>query len=446
MVEDRGRWFADAHGRPAYARGTLRVESGLAGSDPPTASFKARATMLAQIMDDVAEAQRSRHALTLVVGAIEAGEQEVQAVMAEMARRIRPMMRRRDRFMAYARNRFAVALASCPAAEAEAAMQRLFTLLQAEPDAAAPVVHGLRLGAASAPDHAVDAPELLRRAELALATTTRRAAACVAMYRAGTARTRLPSAEGASACALIDALNDRRLVLASWPAIDAQTQDPVFLQALLRLRLKNGRIAMAGDPGRAAERTGLATLVDARLLELTADHLAAHPAERMSFPVSAPTLQDSDWLTMLAAHLGARPGIASRLIVELPETALDNEPAMRGRLDAMKALGVGIALTGFGTGHASLKHLRSLPVDMLKIDGVFVQALSRSTDDRFFVRSLIDLAQHFGIATIAEWVEDDAVARLLGGWGVDYLQGPICGAPILAGERPVTKKYSAGVA
>jgi EAL domain-containing protein (putative c-di-GMP-specific phosphodiesterase class I) len=82
---------------------------------------------------------------------------------------------------------------------------------------------------------------------------------------------------------------------------------------------------------------------------------------------------------------------------------------------------------------------------MLKIDGVFVQALSRSTDDRFFVRSLIDLAHHFGIATIAEWVEDEAVARLLGGWGVDYLQGPICGAPMLAGERPA-KKHPAGAA
>jgi EAL domain-containing protein (putative c-di-GMP-specific phosphodiesterase class I) len=80
--------------------------------------------------------------------------------------------------------------------------------------------------------------------------------------------------------------------------------------------------------------------------------------------------------------------------------------------------------------------LRSLPVDILKIDGAFVQNLARSPEDRFFVRTLLDLAHHLGIATVAEWVEDEDTARLLTQWGVDYLQGNHCGAPALIEDGP----------
>jgi EAL domain-containing protein (putative c-di-GMP-specific phosphodiesterase class I) len=71
--------------------------------------------------------------------------------------------------------------------------------------------------------------------------------------------------------------------------------------------------------------------------------------------------------------------------------------------------------------------LRALGVDMVKIDGAFVQNLVRSLDDRFFVRTLASLARHLEIETVAEWVEDMEAARLLTEWGVDYLQGHALG-------------------
>jgi EAL domain-containing protein (putative c-di-GMP-specific phosphodiesterase class I) len=81
----------------------------------------------------------------------------------------------------------------------------------------------------------------------------------------------------------------------------------------------------------------------------------------------------------------------------------------------------------FGAGHTSFRNLRSLGVDMVKIDGAFVQTLATSVDDRFFVRTLAALAKHLGIITVAEWVEDAESARLLRDWGVDYLQGHYVG-------------------
>jgi len=70
-----------------------------------------------------------------------------------------------------------------------------------------------------------------------------------------------------------------------------------------------------------------------------------------------------------------------------------------------------------------------MPFDMLKIDGVFIQPLKRSTEDRLFVRALVDRAQNMGIAVAAEWVDDEATARLLAAWGVDYLEGALFGEP-----------------
>ena len=443
MVDESGRWFADAQGRPCLVRGLLRVGKALGADGDLTSGLKARAALLAQIMDDVREAQRSRHAMTLVVGTLEPdgdSDGHSDGVLAEVARRIRPIMRRRDRFMVYAPNRFALALVSCPAAEAEAAVTRLFALVGAK--AEEPLVEGLRIGAASAPDHAVDAPELLRHAEEALAEALRGRRRPFAIYRAG-ARDGGAPACGTPPDAILDALNERRLVLAHRTVVEARTEAPVLTQAALHVRAPDGRTMHVGDMATVAERAGLSTLIDARALELAAERLAARPDERVAIDIAAATLHDSEWLTLLAAHLGARPGIESRLIVGVPEAALQNMAATRGRLDAMKALGIGIALRGFGTGHATGKHLGCLPVDMVRLDGAFVQTLPRSTDDRLLVRRLIDLAQHFGIATVADGVDDEASARLLASWGVDYLQGQLFGEPAPAARHAAGKRTAA---
>jgi EAL domain-containing protein (putative c-di-GMP-specific phosphodiesterase class I) len=173
------------------------------------------------------------------------------------------------------------------------------------------------------------------------------------------------------------------------------------------------------------------------VLELAMRHLCANPAQRLAINISPLTLADASWLPELAAHLGAHPGVAERLIIEIVETAAIEDPrAMRNRLDCMKALGVSIGIDDFGAGHTSFRHLRGFPIDLLKLDGAFVQNLGRSADDSFFVRTLIDLAQHLGIATVAEWVENEETARQLTGWGVDYLQGDHLGRPKLDEDEP----------
>jgi EAL domain-containing protein (putative c-di-GMP-specific phosphodiesterase class I) len=102
----------------------------------------------------------------------------------------------------------------------------------------------------------------------------------------------------------------------------------------------------------------------------------------------------------------------------------------------LKDLGCRIAIDDFGAGYTSFRNLRALDVDVVKIDGAFIENLPRSRDDQVFVRALIDLARNFRIETVAEWVQDEETAALLVEWGIDHLQGKLTGAADLAWPWP----------
>jgi EAL domain-containing protein (putative c-di-GMP-specific phosphodiesterase class I) len=416
MVEDAGRWQPGIQGRPAFARGQLRLDPAAGARDLLPAILKQRSELLCSIQNGINEALRVSQTCTLIVGALsDEGDS-----MAEIARKLRPMMRRHDLFTVLGPHRFALTLTCCPASDAMSAMKRLAVLLKDHP-----AVTSLHLGAACAPDHTFKATKLLRFAERALASGLEREEACT-LYNA---RPKAPSPAAEQApFDWVAALNSRSLTLACQPMVEAQSRSPALMQACASLTSSEGHTIPLG-PVPELKEANLALLVDGRMLELAADHLNDHPGIRLTLPVSAKTLQDAEWLPMLAAHLGARPGIESRLVIEIPEAALSECRKILGRLHAMKALGIGLALTGFGAGYMTPAQLRMLPVDLLKIDGVFIQPLKRSTDDRLYIRTLIDMAQHLGIATAAEWIDDEVTARLLTAWGIDYLQGGLFGEP-----------------
>ena len=111
--------------------------------------------------------------------------------------------------------------------------------------------------------------------------------------------------------------------------------------------------------------------------------------------------------------------MAERLIVEITESAAIHDiDDTRGFVSRVKDLGCRIAIDDFGSGYTSFRNLRKLGVDILKIDGAFVQNLMRSDDDRAFVQALVDLARRLGLKTVAEWVQDEASAAAAGGVGL----------------------------
>lgn len=438
-VDDTGRWMADAEGRPAVAHGTMRLRR--AGPETGDGS-RARAAFLTQLAADIAEAGDTKRPVTVFVMAVsnlselneDLGFEVSDQVIGTVVARLCGTMRLRDRFVRYSGNRFALALRGCGAAEAETAARRLTQAVEDEivGTSRGPRTIRLVIGAASAPDHALEAPSLLRRAEASLGLAKRRAGSSFVMYDPRLFRSAPRGDRLAPLLESIELLNSRRVAIACQPVVSARTREIAFAEALLRVEGRDGRIQPAGDVVPALERAGLVHLADACMLELVTNHLARQPGLRLALNVSPASIERPDWAATIAAHLGAKPDVAPRLIIEVTETVAVRDPDATCRaLEAVKELGVSVALDDFGAGHTSFRHLRRFPLDFIKIDGAFIQNLARSEDDRYFVRTLIDLARRLKVATVAEWVEDEESARLLTSWGVDYLQGDHLGPPEL---------------
>src|SRR5260370_22781213 len=131
---------------------------------------------------------------------------------------------------------------------------------------------------------------------------------------------------------------------------------------------------------------------------------------------------DRAWWASIESMMRAHPGVADRLIVEITETvAIQDLDDVRGFVTRLKNFGSRIAIDDFGAGYTSFRNLRKLGVDIVKIDGAFVQNIARSADDRAFVQTLIDLARRLEIKTVAAWVQAGESAGLPRDWGCDYI-------------------------
>jgi EAL domain-containing protein (putative c-di-GMP-specific phosphodiesterase class I) len=155
----------------------------------------------------------------------------------------------------------------------------------------------------------------------------------------------------------------------------------------------------------------------------------------LSLNISPDTTMDPDWWGTIESVMRANPGIGERLIVEITETvAIQDVDDLRSFVTRLKNFGSRIAIDDFGAGYTSFRNLRKLGVDIVKIDGAFVQNIVRSADDRAFVQTLIDLARRLDLKTVAEWVQDEEAATLLRDWGCDYIQGRLIG--LATADRP----------
>nr|WP_240897383.1 EAL domain-containing protein [Kineococcus vitellinus] len=125
---------------------------------------------------------------------------------------------------------------------------------------------------------------------------------------------------------------------------------------------------------------------------------------------------------------------AQALVLEITETVLVREGEQaRQVLARLREHGVRIAVDDFGTGYSSLSYLRQLPVDVLKVDRSFVQAMSRG-EDTALVRTIVGLAEALGLETVAEGVESAEDARVLRALGCELAQGYHWSRPVPAAE------------
>ncbi len=453
-VEDTGRWFVGPDARPLRAHGVLRVINEryeherrltfLARHDGLTGELNRH--HLSEVLEDTLdEALRFRSSCGFLLVAIDNlarinesyGFDIADQVIGAVAKRLRGRMRGKDTLGRYSGNKFGLVLRDCTPDDMAIAAERLLTGVRDEmvPTSAGPIAVTVTIGGVTAPRHARSVTEVLARAQESLDTAKARRRGSFQAYRPNIEREAMRRDNVRATDEIVAALNERRIFLAYEIVASATDRRPAFYECLMRIRRTDGSLVAANDIVPVAERLGLVRLLDFRVLELVVDEMIAAPTLQTSFNVSPASTTDPDWWAGLGSLLRSHAGVAERLIVEITESAAIHDiDETRGFVARVKDLGCRIAIDDFGAGYTSFRNLRKLGVDIIKIDGAFVQHIMRSDDDRAFVRTLIDLARRLKLATVAEWVQDEAAAKTLQAWGCDYLQGALIG--LASTDRP----------
>jgi EAL domain-containing protein (putative c-di-GMP-specific phosphodiesterase class I) len=144
----------------------------------------------------------------------------------------------------------------------------------------------------------------------------------------------------------------------------------------------------------------------------------------ISINLSGHSLTNKKFLDSLIAQFGEFKIDASKICFEITETAaISNLSMATSFISRLKELGCHFALDDFGSGLSSFAYLKSLPVDYLKIDGMFVKDMVDDPIDHAMVKSINEIGHVMGVKTIAEFVENDAIKVKLSEIGVDYAQG-----------------------
>jgi EAL domain-containing protein (putative c-di-GMP-specific phosphodiesterase class I) len=230
------------------------------------------------------------------------------------------------------------------------------------------------------------------------------------------------------------ALERDELVLHYQPTVDLRTGAIIGFEALVRWHHPARGMVPPLEFIGVAESTGLIVPLGRWVLTEACRQAVAWGGElKMAVNVSVRQFEAGDLAETVAEVLGETGMPPGQLCLEMTESVLltDTDENL-SRIVGLKALGVLLAMDDFGTGYSSLAYLRRFPMDVLKIDRSFVDRLGGESEDEALVRTIVRLGQRFGMATVAEGIEDEVQLGLLREMGCDQAQGYLLSRPLPA--------------
>lgn len=198
---------------------------------------------------------------------------------------------------------------------------------------------------------------------------------------------------------------------------------------LIRLKDENGNIVAPNSFLPAAERYDLISKIDHWVIDTSFELLKNSPSfiknvGYCSINLSGQSLADENFQSSIIKQLRHSNFQLDKICFEITETAAISNLSMALKfISELKQLGCRFALDDFGSGLSSFAYLKNLPVDYLKIDGIFVKDMDSNPIDCAMVKSINEVAQVMGMKTIAEYVENDKIKEKLIKIGVNYAQG-----------------------
>jgi len=207
------------------------------------------------------------------------------------------------------------------------------------------------------------------------------------------------------------------------PIIKCATGATDYYECLLRIPNNHGELVSAGRAILLAEKYGIINCVDRAVIKMAAKELESAKDLKLSVNISNVGLLDERLLEEAKIILNDY-SIASRLIIEITETSVNKDFNRTSEfVNVMRNLGCKIAIDDFGAGSTSFGQLKRIRFDILKIDGSLIRDIANNQYNRFLVEMLVKVAEEVGAKTVAEFVENGAIAKFLLDSNVDFMQG-----------------------
>jgi diguanylate cyclase (GGDEF)-like protein len=309
-----------------------------------------------------------------------------------------------------------------------------------------PLVIEASIGISVYPDHGANVDNLIQHADVAMYTAKDKRLG-VALYEAGLDKS--TAAELALMSELRNALEREEILLHYQPQIDVTSGRILGMEALVRWQHPERGLLPPGAFIPAVERTGVSTALTQYVLSGVARQLQTWREAGVEIDVTVAVnltmfdLLDTSLPGKVASLLESAGVEPDRLELEITERVIMADPVrVRSVVEQLKETGVRIAIDDFGTGYSSLSYLKSLPVDVIKIDRSFVMGMMEDESDRAIVRSTIDLAHNLGLAVVAEGVDSKDTLEELARYGCDLAQGFYIARPqpAVAAEGPAARE------
>nr|WP_320165615.1 EAL domain-containing protein [uncultured Methylophaga sp.] len=232
-----------------------------------------------------------------------------------------------------------------------------------------------------------------------------------------------------------EALIEDRFELYAQPIVSTETEHLAMYEVLVRLRSKAGQLFPPGAFLSSAERYNLSDRIDkwvvSHVFEWLEQHYHSLPhLNYLAINLSGASIGDEGMLAYIRTKLSAASFNQEMIKFEITETAaIANLKQAHHFINSVLALGCQFSLDDFGSGLSSFAYLKNLPVQSIKIDGMFVKDMHVDPLDYEMVKSINDIGHVMGLETIAEFVESEEIWQKLKAIGVNYGQGYHLGKP-----------------
>ena len=438
------------------AREAQNQLSFLAERDPLTGLFNRR-RFERELAERIEAAQRDRERVALFFFDLDEfksvndlfGHRMGDQVLLQVAGEIRAQLRRSEFFARIGGDEFALVVDGADDAEIHALADRLMAVINGLSVQLGEVRLSLTssLGIAISPDHTTDALELISQADAAMYQAKDAGKNTWRIFQSDHAATLRQRSMVTWNDRIRHALRHDAFEVHLQGVFDTQTGARIYSEALLRMPDESsGRLLPPSQFIPYAEKSNLIIDIDRWMLSAVVEQLAADPARSpIAVNLSGRSLNEPQFAEFIAERLSEHEVDASRLFIEITETAAisDMRDAQRF-IERLHAIGCKVALDDFGAGFATFAYIKQLPVDVLKIDGLFIRNLARSRDNQVFVKAMLDIARGFSKTTVAEAVEDEDCLGMLRAYGVDMVQGFALERPQPPGARPARPAGAAG--